>query len=177
MAPLADIVVTARRRDERLQDVPVSVVAFSPATLERSTVLTIADIRTISPGLTFSSEGGKDNTAVTLRGIGQIPSAKPVIGVKGSATTEGGGNSFDFQWTGGKTFVVMANEGDFRHIKRWQVFQLRCGGEKARRVQPPVHAFEFLGIGAACGRAGGSGGRGSGGLVDVGHEEGSSGAL
>lgn len=81
MAPLADIVVTARRRDERLQDVPVSVVAFSPATLERSTVLTIADIRTISPGLTFSSEGGKDNTAVTLRGIGQIPTGEVTPGV------------------------------------------------------------------------------------------------
>lgn len=77
----ADIVVTARRRDERLQDVPVSVVAFSGAALERSTVQTIADIRTISPGLTFSSEGGKDNTAVTLRGIGQIPTGEVTPGV------------------------------------------------------------------------------------------------
>lgn len=80
-AEVGDIVVTARRRDERLQDVPVSVVAFSGAALERSTVLTIADIRTISPGLTFSSEGGKDNTAVTLRGIGQIPTGEVTPGV------------------------------------------------------------------------------------------------
>lgn len=77
----ADIVVTARRRNERLQDVPVSVVAFSGAALERSSVQTIADIRTISPGLTFSSEGGKDNTAVTLRGIGQIPTGEVTPGV------------------------------------------------------------------------------------------------
>lgn len=77
----ADIVVTARRRDERLQDVPVSVVAFSSAALERSSIQTIADIRTIAPGLTFSSEGGKDNTAVTLRGIGQIPTGEVTPGV------------------------------------------------------------------------------------------------
>lgn len=77
----ADIVVTARRRDEKLQDVPVSVVAFSGAALDRSSVQTISDIRTISPGLTFSSEGGKDNTAVTLRGIGQIPTGEVTPGV------------------------------------------------------------------------------------------------
>ena len=76
-----DIVVTARRRDERLQDVPVSVTAFSAAALERSSVQTIADIRTVTPGLTFSSEGGKDNTAVSLRGIGQIPTGEVTPGV------------------------------------------------------------------------------------------------
>lgn len=77
----SEIVVTARRREEALQDVPVSVSAFSAAALERSTVQTIADVRTISPGLTFSSEGGKDNTAVTLRGIGQIPTGEVTPGV------------------------------------------------------------------------------------------------
>ncbi|WP_395335221.1 TonB-dependent receptor [Novosphingobium sp. BL-8H] len=76
-----EIVVTARRREERLQDVPVSVVAFSDTALERSSVQTIADIRTISPGLTFSSEGGKDNTSVSLRGIGQIPTGEVTPGV------------------------------------------------------------------------------------------------
>src|SRR3546814_19031439 len=41
-----DIVVTARRRDERLQDVPVSVSAFSTEALERSTIQTPPDINT-----------------------------------------------------------------------------------------------------------------------------------
>ncbi len=77
----SDIIVTARRRDEKLQNVPVSITAFTAATLQRSTVQTIADIRTIAPGLTFSSEGGKDNTAVTLRGIGQIPTGEVTPGV------------------------------------------------------------------------------------------------
>ncbi len=80
-APSGDIVVTARRRDERLQDVPISVSAFSNAALERSNVQTLADIRTITPGLTFSSEGGKDNVSLTLRGIGQIPLGEATPGV------------------------------------------------------------------------------------------------
>jgi outer membrane cobalamin receptor len=77
----SDIVVTARRRDERLQDVPVSVTAFSAQALERSTVQTLSDIRTIAPGFTFASEGGKDNIALSLRGIGQIPLGEATPGV------------------------------------------------------------------------------------------------
>jgi iron complex outermembrane receptor protein len=80
-AGVGDIVVTARRRDERLQDVPVSVSAFSAATLERSTVQTVSDIRTLTPGFTFASEGGKDNIALSLRGIGQIPLGEVTPGV------------------------------------------------------------------------------------------------
>lgn len=76
-----DIVVTARRREERLQDVSVSISAFSSEALERSTVQTVSDIKTIAPGFTFSSEGGKDNVALTLRGIGQLPLGEVTPGV------------------------------------------------------------------------------------------------
>jgi len=76
-----EIIVTARRRDERLQDVPVSVTALSAASLERSTVQTISDIRILTPGFTFASEGGKDNIALSLRGIGQIPLGETTPGV------------------------------------------------------------------------------------------------
>src|SRR3546814_2429350 len=40
-----EIVVTARRREERLQDVPVSVTAFSSEALQRSNISTAADLR------------------------------------------------------------------------------------------------------------------------------------
>lgn len=76
-----DIVVTARRREERLQDVSVSISAFSAEALERSTIQTVSDVKTIAPGFTFSSEGGKDNVALTLRGIGQLPLGEVTPGV------------------------------------------------------------------------------------------------
>ncbi len=80
-ANAGDIVVTARRREERLQDVSVSISAFSSEALERSTVQTVSDVKTIAPGFTFSSEGGKDNVALTLRGIGQLPLGEVTPGV------------------------------------------------------------------------------------------------
>lgn len=76
-----DIVVTARRRDERLQDVPVSVAAFSAEALERSTIQTVADINTITPGFRAGAEGGNANVAISLRGIGQVPLGEASPGV------------------------------------------------------------------------------------------------
>src|SRR3546814_576624 len=52
-AALDDIVVTARRRDERLQDVPVSVVAFSGEFLEDRGVRELTDLPAIVPGFRF----------------------------------------------------------------------------------------------------------------------------
>src|SRR3546814_2613508 len=76
-----EIVVTARRRDERLQDVPVSVSAFSAEALARSTIQTVADINTITPGFRAGAEGGKENASISLRGIGQVPLGEASPGV------------------------------------------------------------------------------------------------
>ncbi len=76
MGPAAEenvIVVTARRREESLQDVPLAIAAFDAESLERSTVQAVQDITTITPGLRFGVEGGKTSASVSLRGIGQTP--------------------------------------------------------------------------------------------------------
>src|SRR3546814_5893746 len=58
-----DIVVTARRREENLQDVPVAITAFSSAALERSTVQSLSDLNTITPGLRFGAERSEEHTS------------------------------------------------------------------------------------------------------------------
>src|SRR3546814_1218624 len=68
---LGDIVVTARRREENAQTVPVSVTAFSGAALEQRNVHELQDLNLITPGLRFSAEGGKTTTTVILRGLGR----------------------------------------------------------------------------------------------------------
>src|SRR3546814_17114601 len=83
-AALDDIVVTARRRDERLQDVPVSVVAFSGEFLEDRGVRELTDLPAIVPGFRSSYEGSKNYNVVSLRGIGQIPVGE---GTQGGVTT------------------------------------------------------------------------------------------
>lgn len=76
-----EIIVTARRTDERLQDVPVAVAAFDNRALERSTVQELSEVKSIASGLNFNSEGGKSTTNVSLRGIGQLPVGLTTPGV------------------------------------------------------------------------------------------------
>ena len=76
-----EIIVTARRREENLQDVPVSITALGPAALERSTIQSVQDIGTIAPGLRYGAEGGKTSATVSLRGLSQTPLGAGTPGV------------------------------------------------------------------------------------------------
>jgi iron complex outermembrane receptor protein len=64
---LEDIVVTAQRRSERLQDVPISITALSSAALDRSGVTSTQDLARVTPGLSFPVNGGYIQP--TIRGI------------------------------------------------------------------------------------------------------------
>lgn len=82
-ATLDEVVVTARRREERLQDVPVAVTALSAQALENLQASDIGDLEAAVPNLTLH-EGDASNAVVYLRGVGQIDSlafADPGVGV------------------------------------------------------------------------------------------------
>ena len=67
-----DIVVTARRRSEVLQDVPISVTAYSGEQLERQGALDITDIGDTTPNVTLETSRGTNTTLTAfIRGIGQ----------------------------------------------------------------------------------------------------------
>ena len=59
-ASVGDIVVTARKSSERLQDVPLTISALSAATLEKTDTKTIFDLATRTPGLYFGTTGGRN---------------------------------------------------------------------------------------------------------------------
>jgi iron complex outermembrane receptor protein len=69
---LADIVVTATRRTERLQDVPVSVTAVTKDVLERQNVRDISDLPKLVPGLTITYGSQPGNFSINMRGIGTL---------------------------------------------------------------------------------------------------------
>lgn len=82
-ATLDEVVVTARRREERLQDVPVAVTALSSQTLENLQASDIGALEGAVPNLTLH-EGDAANAVVYLRGVGQVDSlafADPGVGV------------------------------------------------------------------------------------------------
>lgn len=83
-----EIVVTARRREELLQDTPVAVSPFNAKTLEARQVQTTQDLERIAPSLQFKPAGQlSGNTAATvvfIRGVGQLdPTAAvdPGVGI------------------------------------------------------------------------------------------------
>ena len=68
-ATVGEVVVTAQKRVERLQDVPVAVNALSGATLARAGVKDLFEAVTLVPGVVFS-RAPDDGIALTFRGLG-----------------------------------------------------------------------------------------------------------
>jgi iron complex outermembrane receptor protein len=65
------IMVTATKRSESLQDIPLSVTSFSQAELDMKGASNLAGIQESTPNLNFSVQSAGQNVArVTLRGIG-----------------------------------------------------------------------------------------------------------
>ena len=74
-APPADdgeITVTARRRAENLQDVPIAVSAFSGEALERQGATDITDLNDTTPNVTLETSRATNTTLTAfIRGVGQ----------------------------------------------------------------------------------------------------------
>jgi len=68
---LGDIIVTARRVAENLQDVPVAVTAFSGEALQQQNVRTLPEVANLTPGLTFS-QAQTNQAAVLIQMRGQV---------------------------------------------------------------------------------------------------------
>ena len=68
---LEEIVVTARMREESLQDVPVAVNAFSEKDLQRQNANDMRDLVRMSPGLVYDSSGSIATGSVVIRGMSQ----------------------------------------------------------------------------------------------------------
>jgi iron complex outermembrane recepter protein len=73
---LEEIVVTATRRSERLQDIPVSVMAFSQEKLDSQGLKNIDDLSRLSPGLNFQRNGmssagnyNDEGSDINIRGV------------------------------------------------------------------------------------------------------------
>lgn len=66
----ADIVVTAKSRAEKLQDVPLAISAFSSDDLVKKQVRDIRDLQQVAPNVSlFSGSGRNDPSAFAIRGL------------------------------------------------------------------------------------------------------------
>jgi iron complex outermembrane recepter protein len=67
---LGDIVVTAQRRDQRVQDVPVSITALSGESLRDLGISDVQDLSSVSSNLNIKTLYGFSNPTIFLRGVG-----------------------------------------------------------------------------------------------------------
>ncbi len=76
---LESITVSARRREETLQDVPIAVTAFTPEAIDKLNVRDISDLGPQVPNLTiYAARGSSSTVTAYIRGIGQ---SDPLWGV------------------------------------------------------------------------------------------------
>jgi iron complex outermembrane receptor protein len=68
-ARLEEIVVTAQKREQRLQDVPVAITAVSAETIEANRITSVRDLSALAPNLLVRTQpGGGSNPGYTMRG-------------------------------------------------------------------------------------------------------------
>ncbi len=69
-APVSnDIVVTAQRREQSLQDVPIAITAVTAETLQDQNVQSVEDYFALTPNVSFQSNGSRDRKDLAIRGI------------------------------------------------------------------------------------------------------------
>ncbi len=81
---LEEIIVTAEKRAENLQDVPISVVAINSQQVQDAGITNIRNLAILTPGLTVTSEGNEAITTARIRGIGTVgdnPGLESSVGV------------------------------------------------------------------------------------------------
>lgn len=77
-----EVVVTARKREESLRDVPVAATAFTAEKLEQSNVRSVADIASMTPGLQINVDS-PTRAFIAIRGVGAtfLPTVQPGVGL------------------------------------------------------------------------------------------------
>jgi len=66
-----EIVVSARKVDESIQDVPLAITALSSEKIERAGIQDLSDVAAFTPGLSFFSPIGEFLPTPIIRGIAQ----------------------------------------------------------------------------------------------------------
>jgi iron complex outermembrane receptor protein len=79
-----DIIVTAQKREQNLQDVPIVVTSLSQESLQNAGVRDIKDLQILTPGLTVTSTQSEASTTARIRGVGTVgdnPGLESSVGV------------------------------------------------------------------------------------------------
>ncbi|HEX2558605.1 TonB-dependent receptor [Phenylobacterium sp.] len=66
------VIVTAQKREQNLQDVPIVVTVVTGEQLQDAGVKDVKDLQVLAPGLSVTSSTGGAQTSIRIRGVGTI---------------------------------------------------------------------------------------------------------
>jgi outer membrane receptor protein involved in Fe transport len=75
-AEIEEVIVSARKRDERLQDVPLTITAVTSATIVAGGITNVAQLSNITPGFHYEKDGTRQMSQPRIRGM-EINTANP----------------------------------------------------------------------------------------------------
>ena len=78
---VSEVIVTARRVQERLQDVPISITVFNQDQLTERNIVSGNDLATYTPSLTANARYGTENASFAIRGFSQEQRTTASVGV------------------------------------------------------------------------------------------------
>ncbi|MFC3173730.1 TonB-dependent receptor [Novosphingobium bradum] len=82
---LEEIVVTAQKREQSMQDVPIAITALTQETLQANRITTVNDLSSIAPGVSVrQTTGGTSTPAFTIRGqlsYGFVPGSDKQVSI------------------------------------------------------------------------------------------------
>ncbi len=80
MSALEEVIVTARKREENVMDIPVSVNVVTADMMAAANIIDINDLAAKTPGLKFNSGFGRQGDRPVIRGISSIFTAEELVG-------------------------------------------------------------------------------------------------
>jgi len=110
--PVDDIVVTARRKEERIDKVPVSVSVVSSDVIRRQNLTSVQDVQYLAPSLNVSTNTARSSNNYTLRGQGTTYGTDPsVVAYFAEVPVPGGGNGSGALFDMGSVQVLNGPQG------------------------------------------------------------------
>jgi outer membrane receptor protein involved in Fe transport len=98
LAQVDEIVVTVRKKEENLQDVPMAVTAFTTEDIERKGIKSVADVANLTPSIQFDESFAQSDTRIVVRGLSPTRGRQNIallvdgIDVSSEAITSSGGS-------------------------------------------------------------------------------------
>lgn len=138
------IIVTARRVEERLQDVPISITVYNQEQLTQRNVAVAADLATYTPSLSVNQRYGPEKASFSIRGFNQDQSTAPTVGVYFAEVV-------GVRAQGGTTSGNTVGAGAFTDLQNVQVLKgpqgtlfgrNTTGGAVLLTPRKPTHDFE-----------------------------------